>query len=118
MLPDIDSYDGNVGQKRILVRSGENLQAFGSGVQTLSIDKINQTMPMMVDIYGTYKPSPPRTLNTKSGSVELLLQVFKTAECLFDSGLQGTIMQIASMTLLLRRSWGKILPEQRVIDMS
>ena len=72
----------------------------------------------MVDIYGTYKPSPPRALNTKSGSIEFLLQVFKTAECLFDSGLQGAITQIASMTLLLRRSWGKILPEQRVVDMS
>jgi hypothetical protein len=45
MLPDIDSNDGNVGQERILVRGGENLQALGSRVQALCIDKNDQTTP-------------------------------------------------------------------------
>ena len=35
MLPDIDANNGNVAQERILVSSGDNLQAFGGRVQAL-----------------------------------------------------------------------------------
>jgi len=98
MLPDIDTNDGDMGQERILVGSGDNLQALGGGVQA--------------------QPSPSRPLNTKSGSVELLLEVVEAAKRLVNGVLQRTGLQNASISLVLRCSRGKVLPEQRVVDMS
>jgi hypothetical protein len=44
MLPDIDADDGDMGQERILVGSGDDLQALGGGVQALHKDENNQKM--------------------------------------------------------------------------
>ena len=44
MLPDIDANDGNMSQERILVRSGDDLQALGGRVQTLYVDSDHQIM--------------------------------------------------------------------------
>lgn len=36
VLPNVDADNGDVGQERVLVGSGGDLQALGSGVQSLS----------------------------------------------------------------------------------
>ena len=72
----------------------------------------------MIFKFDTNEPSPSRPLDTKSGSVELLLEDIETAKRLVNGILQRTGLQSASIALVLRCSRGKILPEQRVVDMS
>ena len=64
-----------------------------------------------------HKPSPSRSLNTKSSSVELLLQVIKATKCLDDGIFQWAIWQNTTIAFLLRCSGSEIVPEQRVVDM-
>jgi hypothetical protein len=44
MLPDIDADDRDMGQERILIGSGGDLQALGGGVQSLYKHKPSQKM--------------------------------------------------------------------------
>lgn len=37
MLPDVNTNDGDMGQERILVRRGDNLQSLAGGVQSLHV---------------------------------------------------------------------------------
>lgn len=37
MLPDVNTDDGDMGQERILVRRGDNLQSLAGGVQSLHV---------------------------------------------------------------------------------
>jgi hypothetical protein len=69
-------------------------------------------------VYGTYEPSPSGTLNRKGSGIELLFHVVEATKRMANSILQWAILQSASVSLALGMSRGKILPEQRVVDMS
>lgn len=47
-----------------------------------------------------YEPSPARSLNTSSGSVELLLQVIERSERFFNCGLERTILEDTTSALV------------------
>lgn len=98
MLPDINTDNRNVGQKRILVGCGGNLKSFGRGVVS--------------------EPAPSRALDSGSGSVELLLHVLDRAKRLHDGLLQGTVTQSTTVALLRRRGGGEVLPEKRVVNVA
>ena len=115
MLPNINATDGDKVQQGILIGSGGDLQALGGGVQTLD-SKLEYAIIIRIDT--THKPSPSRSLNTKSSRVEFLLQVVEATKRLDNGILQWAIFQNATIALFLRGSRGKILPEQRVVDMS
>jgi len=97
MLPNVNANDGDVGEERVLVSSGCDLQTLGGGVVA--------------------QPPPARTLDCSSGSIELSLKFGDAAKGALDLSLKVSVLQDATMTPML---WvgGKILPEERVIDMA
>ena len=66
----------------------------------------------------TYKPAPTGALDSECSSVELLDKVLKgTKICLDSLGKCSTLIELASTAALLRGR-SKVLPEQRMIDVS
>ena len=65
----------------------------------------------------THEPAPAGTLNTRSGSVKLLLEGFEGAEVL-DNGLaEGSIVQ-GTTGSTVGASFGQVLPEQGVVNVT
>jgi len=64
-----------------------------------------------------HKPAPARTLDTRSGGVELLFESIEGTEVLDDGLAEGTILQGTAGTTV-GAGLCQILPEQRVVDVS
>lgn len=98
MLPDINPDDRKDMEKWVLVRSSRQFQAVGGGVES--------------------KPAPARSLNSKRRLIELLLQIVEAAKIAFDGLLERSILQDPACSFLYFSRRSKVLPEQRVVDMS
>jgi len=94
VFPDIDTDDGLMSEKRILVGGSHDFQLFVGRAVT--------------------EPAPATALDGGSCSVESSLELFNTSEVTNQCILQLAISQFASP--LAGR--GKILPKQRVVDVS
>ena len=66
----------------------------------------------------TYEPAPAGTLDTSSGGVEFLLEVFEGSESLSDGLLEGTLGEGTTVALTLGLGTSKVLPEEGVVDVA
>lgn len=66
----------------------------------------------------TYEPSPSTSLDAGSSSVELLLQVVQATKRLDNGVVERARGKYSTVTLLLGRRRGKVLPEKRVVNVS
>lgn len=98
VLPDIDTNDWHKAQERVLVRGGRDFETLGLGV-----------VP---------QPSPTRSLDASSGSVELLLEVLEVTESSLNGGLERTVLEDTSLTLVRRGRGSEVLPKERVVDVT
>jgi len=98
VLPDVDADDGNMAEERVLVGGGSDLEMLGGRIQS--------------------EPSPARSLDSSGRVVHLLLHVIEVAEGGNDGLLERTVLQDASIALLLGCRGRKVLPEERVVDMA
>lgn len=116
MLPNINTDDGSVSEEWILVGSSDNFNCLGRRVETLKeyfkFDNYFSQKTMK-----TYEPTPSRSLDSSRGCVELLLEVINSSICLLDGRFEGSIWKNASDSTL-GRCGCKILPEQRVVDVT
>ena len=65
-----------------------------------------------------YEPAPAGTLDTSGGGVEFLLEVVEGSESLGDGLLEGTLGEGTTVALTLGLGTSKVLPEERVVDVS
>jgi len=98
VLPDVNADDGNVRQQRVLISSCHNLKTLGRRVIA--------------------EPSPPGSLNSSGGRIELRNQFFNAAEVGDDGLLQRAVLQSAAVSLAFGLRWGEVLPEQGVVDVA
>jgi len=94
MLPNVNSNDGFMGEERILVGCGDNLEFLGG----LAVPE----------------PAPATALDSSGNGVHLLLERFDAAEVSDQSLLQGAVWELPAM-LVGRR---KILPKEGMIDVT
>lgn len=66
----------------------------------------------------TYEPTPAATLDARSRSVELLLEVVEAAERCDDGVHERAVLQRDAAPLAPRRCACKVLPAERVVDVA
>jgi hypothetical protein len=72
----------------------------------------------MTEVAITHEPAPAGSLNSGRSRVEFLLESLERSESLNDGVLEGSIVQNATVTFLLRSRRREVLPEKRVVDVS
>ena len=124
VFPNVNTDDRDVGEKRILIGCGDNLQFTTGWVEALMITSSQPRHLMKPRPFGgvhgseTYEPAPARTLNASSSRVEFFLQVIYRTPALADGSLQWAILENAAVTLAFGRRGREVLPEERVVDVA
>jgi len=98
VLPDVDADDRNMAQQRILISGRDDFELIVFRVKS--------------------KPTPTRTLNGRSGGVELLLQVVEASKGLVDRVFERTSFQNTTVAFVDGCRWCHVLPEQGVVDVT
>jgi len=66
----------------------------------------------------TYEPAPAGALDGSSGGVELLLEGVEAAESVENGFFERAISKGTSVTLAFACSRSKVLPEERVVNVT
>ena len=66
----------------------------------------------------THEPTPARSLDTSGSSVEFLLEGVNAAKGFLNGILERSSREGSAVSFALRVSGSKVLPEERVVDVS